>query len=182
VGKVNSMLPLPFELDRIVLRKLHTDDLDAFLSYRSDPQVARFQGWEPMTRQQAMALLEHESRFEGFRPGHWSQLGIAMTGDDRLIGDAGVWLADNGESAELGFSLARHAQGQGLGTEAVRGLLQWVFATTAASTILAHADERNESCLRALARAGMERCGLRSQVWKGETCTEVCFRALRSGS
>jgi hypothetical protein len=34
------------ELDHIVLRKLHTGDLDAFLAYRTDPLVARFQGWE----------------------------------------------------------------------------------------------------------------------------------------
>jgi len=182
MNKVKPMLLLPLELDHIVLRKLHTGDLDAFLAYRTDPLVARFQGWETMTRQQATAFLECESRFDGFRPGHWSQLGIAMTKDDRLIGDAGVWLAEDGETAELGLSLARHVQGRGLGTEAVCALLQLILATTPAATVLAHADERNEPCLRALARAGMERCGIRSQVWKEEVCTEVCFRAYRCDS
>jgi len=33
MNKVKPMLLLPLELDHIVLRKLHTGDLDAFLAY-----------------------------------------------------------------------------------------------------------------------------------------------------
>ncbi|MCC6440959.1 MAG: hypothetical protein IT476_10090, partial [Rhodanobacteraceae bacterium] len=36
-SKLKTTLSLPYELDHIVLRKLHTGDLDAFLAYRTDP-------------------------------------------------------------------------------------------------------------------------------------------------
>ena len=32
--------------ERLVLRRFRPEDLDAFVAYRSDPQVARYQGWE----------------------------------------------------------------------------------------------------------------------------------------
>ena len=47
---------LPHSLKRLRLRILRPDDLDAFHAYRSDPVVAKYQGWEPMTTREATAL------------------------------------------------------------------------------------------------------------------------------
>jgi RimJ/RimL family protein N-acetyltransferase len=32
--------------ERLVLRRFRSEDLDAFVAYRSDPQIARYQVWE----------------------------------------------------------------------------------------------------------------------------------------
>jgi len=39
-------VPLPIRTDRLVLRALRPEDVDAFVAYRADPEVARYQGWE----------------------------------------------------------------------------------------------------------------------------------------
>lgn len=175
-----TRLKLPHRLNRILLRRLHPDDLDAFLAYRADPQVARFQGWSPMSSEQALAFLQHESDLDALRPGQWSQLGVTRGDEPDLIGDAGIHLSDDGMTAEIGMSLSRPAQGQGLGTELAGGLIELVFSSTSVNEVLAHADLRNEPCMRALQRAGMTRFATRKTIWKDELCEEACFVQRRN--
>lgn len=170
---------LPHAIGEIQFRPLRTEDLADFLAYRSDPLVARYQGWSPMTEQAALAFLSKEARFAGLAPGKWSQIGIAETATNRLVGDVGVWLSLDASAAEFGISLARHVQGQGLGTAAIQGLIELVFATTTVGEVMANTDERNEPCIRALRKAGMSEVGVRTERYKGELCTELCFRVER---
>ena len=39
-------MTLPLTTARLVLRPLDARDLTAFVAYRSDPDIARHQGWE----------------------------------------------------------------------------------------------------------------------------------------
>lgn len=52
-----SLIKLP----RLRFRVLRREDIAEFLKYRGDPQVARLQGWEPMTEQEAMDFLVSHS-------------------------------------------------------------------------------------------------------------------------
>src|SRR5699024_3286437 len=112
------------------------------------------------------------SQFTGLTPGEWSQVGIAKTANNQLIGDVGVWLSPDSSTAEFGISLARHVQGQGLGANAIHGLIQLIFATTTVGEAIANTDQRNEPCIRALRKAGMSQVGARTETCKGELCTE----------
>lgn len=171
---------LPQSTGRIRLRRLRTDDLMDFLVYRSDPVVARYQGWDLMTRQAALDFLSREAQFTELVPGGWSQLGVTRANNDALIGDVGLWLSPDSSTVEIGVSLARHAQGQGLGSHTLHGLISLVFSATAVTNIVAHTDARNEPCIRALKRAGLLQTGTRTEIYKGEACTEVCFLVERS--
>lgn len=170
---------LPFRLDALVLRTLREDDLEAFHAYRSDPAVARFQGWAPMARSEAAAFLKAQAG-RGLSPGAWLQLGIALQDTDLLVGDAGVWLSGEGSRAEFGLSITPAVQGRGYGTEAVRGLLALLFASTAVQRVEACTDLRNLPCLAALERAGMVRTVVREAEYKGELCREQVFAVERS--
>lgn len=170
---------LPHYAQNIRLRTLRRGDLSEFLAYRSDPLVARYQGWSPMSEHQAMAFLERESSFTEVLPGAWSQLGIATLKDDQLIGDVGLWLSDDATTAEFGISLSRGVQGHGFGTEAAVALIALIFASTSVETIVANTDQRNEPCRRALLRAGMAQVRSRTETCKSEVCTEHCFRVTR---
>jgi len=56
-------MPLPIETDRLILRKFELRDVPAFAAYRSDPEVARFQGWEaPFSEQQAAKFIRSMRR------------------------------------------------------------------------------------------------------------------------
>jgi RimJ/RimL family protein N-acetyltransferase len=141
--------------------------------------VARYQGWSPMTEQAALAFLSKESKFTDLMPGEWSQVGVAKTASNQLVGDVGVWLSPDSSTAEFGISLARHVQGQGLGANVIHGLIQLIFASTTVGEVIANTDQRNEPCIRALRRAGMSQIGARTETYKGKLCTELCFLADR---
>ncbi len=153
--------PLPVSNARLRLRRLAPCDLAAFQAYRGDPEVGRWQGWRPMGEAAAGAFIAGMQASPFCPLGEWFQFGIADA-DDRLIGDIGVCLrADTGLAAaagslhaEIGFSLARAAQGRGLATEAVGRALALVFEHSAAQRIVAISDTRNSASLRLLQRLG----------------------------
>lgn len=134
-----------------------------------------------MSEPQAREFLAKESQFTELVPGAWSQLGIAAIPSNTLLGDAGLWLAPDSTKAEFGISLAAQVQGKGLGSEAIAGLIRLLFSATSISEIVAHTDVRNERCIRALKRAGMTQTDTRTEKYKGEVCTEYCFRQVRLG-
>ncbi len=169
----------PRRCQRLQFRPLRPADLPAFFAYRSDPVVARYQGWEPMDEPAARAFLVDAAGFSRFVPGSWRQLAIARIDDDGLIGDLGVHLSADASEAEFGLSLAREHQGAGLGTEAIAGVIAWLFEATPVQRILADADVRNLPCVHALQRAGMTQVGQREGIYKGEACREWCFRIAR---
>jgi RimJ/RimL family protein N-acetyltransferase len=72
------------------LRALRRSDLQAFLAYRSDPEVARFQGWAPISPEQAAAFLAEMAAPTAWPEGEWLQLAIARSADDALVGDIGL--------------------------------------------------------------------------------------------
>ncbi|HET7268954.1 MAG TPA: GNAT family N-acetyltransferase [Oleiagrimonas sp.] len=171
---------LPHDLRRVRLRTLRSSDLDLFHGYRSDPVVARFQGWTPMSREQASAFLREQSVDDVPVPGSWRQLAIAEVGTDALLGDVGVWVSADGTRAEFGLSIAPVAQGHGYGTECVRGLLALLFSSTPVEEVEASADVRNQPCLAMLARSGMRVIHTRTAEYKGEMCMERVYSLCRS--
>lgn len=177
----NDMLEkLPYNLTRLRLRLLQRSDLHAFHAYRSDPGVARYQGWSPMTMAEAAAFIDSETDKTSHAPGTWRQFALADLGTDMLLGDIGVWLSSDGVHAEFGLSLAPAAQGHGHGSECMRGLLELLFSSTTVTCVIARTDVRNLACVAALARAGMRPVATRQAEYKAESCVEQVFAARRS--
>lgn len=163
---------LPHDTQRLRLRRLHEADLPHFQAYRHDAELGRYQGWLPMDDNAAQAFLQEMAGSPFCPPGAWCQLGIANRGSDRLIGDIGIHLQADRSAAEIGFTLARHAQGQGLALEAVGAAIDLVFAHTPAQRVLGITDARNGASVRLLERAGLRRFTTLDAVFCGEACVE----------
>jgi RimJ/RimL family protein N-acetyltransferase len=144
--------PLPHGAGRVILRRLTPADLVRFQAYRHDSEFGLYQEWEPLPDQVAIQLLEDMSDIPLFPLGGWVQLGIADRQTNDLVGDVGVCVSADATEAEIGFTLAREAQGSGLGTEAVRELIDIIFNQTDVGRIVAIADERNTRADRLLIR------------------------------
>lgn len=163
----------------MTLRRLSPDDLAAFQAYRHDPEVGRWQGWQPQSDAQALAFLTEMASAPLFVPGTWSQLGIADALTGQLIGDLGIHISDDSQAAEFGFSLARAAQGRGLARAAVREAVALVFAQTAVQRIHAQTDQRNLACLRLLDRLGAVKLAEIATEFRGEPCVEIRYELDR---
>jgi RimJ/RimL family protein N-acetyltransferase/predicted enzyme related to lactoylglutathione lyase len=174
-----SAAPLPRLADGVVLRRLAASDLQAFQAYRLDPEAGRYQGWSPMTDAEAGAFLLEMSTVDLFRPGLWSQIGIAESGGAALIGDIGLFLAGDGRHAEIGFTLGRAAQGRGLGSRAVRAAVALAFEQAGVERVLGITDARNLKSIRLLQRIGMRLAEVRGAVFRGESCIEHVYAISR---
>ncbi len=162
-----------------MLRRLQADDLAAFHAYRSDATVGRYQGWEPMSRSEALAFIIRMAAASLFEPGVWAQLAIARAEDGSLVGDLGIRVAANLEHAEIGFTLAPSGQGRGLGSAAVAEAIRLLFEQTDVPRVVAVTDARNTPSVRLLERVGMSRVESCETVFKGEPCTEWTYAKWR---
>ncbi len=173
-----------FPAGRVRLRQLRPSDLVDFLAYRSDPAVARFQGFDPCTEAEAAAFIAGQAEAAVPAPaGEWVQLAIARSEDDRLVGDCALQRqAHEPRFGEIGITLSPRWQGQGYASEALTGLLRYCFEELALHRVVALTDTRNQPCVVLLERAGLRREGhFRENGWyKGEWCDEYQYALLRA--
>lgn len=165
---------------RLTLRRFRETDAVALAQYRSDPDVARFKSWTaPVSAETAQGWARDFAAASPSAPG-WFPYAVEVTGERRLIGDIGVLLHENLRQAELGFTLARAAQGRGYATEAVRAVLTDLFETRGLHRVSAECDARNTRSAALLERVGFTREGLRRQAtWmKGEWTDDLVFGLL----
>ena len=122
------------------------------------------------------------SRLDPFPRGAWVQLGLAIGSTNELVGDVGVCIDADDRRAEIGFALARDVQRRGLGTEAVRGLIQFIFERTYVTEVVAVTDQRNLPAGRLLERVGMRQVESRRTVFRGESCVERVWAISRAAA
>lgn len=164
---------------RIILRRLKVSDLADFQAYRRDPEVARYQGWQAMSDAEARTFLSEMNSAIPLQSGQWYQIGIARRSDNMLIGDIGICVASRRAEAEIGFTLSRNSQGQGLGSEAVREAIDFVFACSDVNQLVGITDERNIPSIRLLERVGMSQRDRIATEFQGEPCVEYVFKLSR---
>lgn len=166
---------------RLRLRRFHDDDAAAFSAYRSDPDVARYQGWDaPYGLDQAREFIAALARTHPDTAGEWFQL-AAVDPDGRLVGDVALFVdGDDPRLARIGFTLAASAQGKGYGTEAVTALLDYLLTERRKHRVSADCDARNDRSAALLERVGMRREAhhLASSWWKGEWTDEYVYAVL----
>ena len=166
---------------RLVLRPLRLSDAAGVFAYRSDPEVARYQIWEPRDVKDVRCFIEGLQDREPDTPDTWYQLAITLRESKALIGDCGLRFPVNEPNqVEVGITLTRAYQGQGYATEAVKGVLDWLFVSLGKHRIYARVDPRNEASIALLERVGMRKEGhLRESVWaKGEWADDVIYAIL----
>jgi RimJ/RimL family protein N-acetyltransferase len=167
---------LPKSTERLVLRRFVDLDLEQFLAYRQDPQVARFQGWSMLSDAEGQSFINEMQTSAIGIPGEWFQIAIAHKQSNLLIGDIGVQV-DTGDltTVEIGFTLNCQEQGKGYAREAVSALIHLLFKLESINKIVAVTDSRNESSIRLLKRLGMRFSNSVEVEFKGEWCAEQTF-------
>lgn len=167
--------PLPHETPRLRLRRLAASDLRRFQAYRGDAELGRYQGWQAQDAAAALAFLQATAAASFCSAGEWFQLAIAERASDALIGDIGLHLHADTGVAEIGFTLARDAQGRGLALEAVQAAIALLWAHTPAQRVLGITDQRNQPSVRLLQRAGLRPYAMLDTVFRGQACVEQFF-------
>jgi len=150
---MQNHIPTP----RLLIRPMQLSDSAAVLSYRSDPEVVRYQTWRPISDEEIRRFIRNLQGLVPGIPGHWFQFSLVRQSDGKLLGDCGVHVPlERIDVAELGLTLAQAYQGQGYATEALTALIGFCFDTLQLRAILARTVDQNA---RSIALIG--RCGIR---------------------
>src|SRR5438270_14009420 len=92
------------ETSRLRLRHFRDADLPAFIAYRNDPMVAKYQGWEGISEPEAYAFLEEQKDIQAGVPGHGMQIAIECKETGVLVGDCYFMINEHEErQAEIGY-------------------------------------------------------------------------------
>jgi RimJ/RimL family protein N-acetyltransferase len=176
---VTHTIEIPTE--RLTLRPFEPADLEAFVAYRSDPEVARYQGWtSAFSMPDAERFLVDQQGIAFTQPGAWLQLAMVDRETGAVRGDCAVHtLDDQPGTTEVGVTLAPASHGSGYATEALGAVVAALFEQQAMHRVFANTDERNAPVHRLLERLGFRREGrmVEADRFKDEWTT-VCVYAL----
>lgn len=144
------------ESDRLLFRPHEPGDREAYCSMEQDPDVRRYVGGAPRTREAAEARFQGALEPLAHRLRLWATV---LKADGCYIGRCGVYphIEDGktipGEGV-LAFYLARAWWGQGLATEAGSAFVRFGFGELGLHKIVTTVDARNAASLRVLEKLG----------------------------
>jgi RimJ/RimL family protein N-acetyltransferase len=168
---------------RLRLRHLEVSDARRIFEYRSHPAVVRFQSWGSESPEAIESFIRNLSSTEPAQPGSWYQVGIGLLSSGELIGDCGFHVLETEpRQAEVGIALAPEFQGQGLASEALRALLNYLFVTLGNDRVYGSVDPRNVRSASLLQRMGMrkEAHHVKSLWFKDEWVDDAIFAITAS--
>lgn len=165
---------------RLVLRRFRPEDAASFAAYRSDPEVARYQGWDaPYLPDEARRFVAGLATEHPDTPDAWYQLALEELATGQHVGDVGLHTDEDGRTATFGITLRRDAQGRGLATEALALLLDYLFLERGKHRVIADCDPRNHAVVALLERVGMRREAHHlASWWDGTTWTDEYVYAV----
>jgi RimJ/RimL family protein N-acetyltransferase len=173
----------PLETDRLIVRHFEDGDLDAFVAYRNDPEISRYQSWDSISAPRAQAFIQEQKRLQPGEPGRWFHFALAARNGEQLAGDVGlqVLLADV-RQAQVNISLAGEYQGRGLAAEALTAVLDFAFIQMDLHRVVAVTDAQNQPAVALLERLGLRREGhFIKNIWfKGAWADEYLYAVLQA--
>ncbi|HEX5184865.1 MAG TPA: GNAT family N-acetyltransferase [Allosphingosinicella sp.] len=146
------------ETPRLRLRAFNQDDLAIWAPVMADPEVARYLGGHPFSREETWRrILSSTGAWSLLGYGYWA---VERKGEGDPIGQIGFadFKRDMRPSIEglpeMGWIFAPHAHGKGYATEAVQAALDWADARLKAPVIPAIIDHGNAPSIRLAERCG----------------------------
>ena len=154
----------------LIIRRFEPGDFDALFSYRSDPQTAQFQCYEPMSREEVSTFLKAFENKTFGQEGEWVQYAIVTKADNELVGDCAAFLSSaEGKTAEIGVSIHPAWQGRGIANEALAGLINWLFEKFEMQRIEAVVELENIVSIALLEKLGFQEvASIVPHTWKNK--------------
>ena len=148
--------PNVIETERLALRRLTLNDLDALAAIYSDEDVRQYFPEGILTYEQTREELEWiiNVYYGQYGFGLWA---TTLKETNEFIGRCGLlpWTIDGREEVEVAYLLAKEHWGRGLGTEAARAILAYGFGELHLSRLICLIDPANEASVKVAIKIGM---------------------------
>jgi RimJ/RimL family protein N-acetyltransferase len=172
-----------FATNRLIIRNLKDSDLEDFYQYRSKPEIARYQGFDPFSREQACGFIAAQKEKVFGTPGEWMQFGIELSKTGKLVGDCAIHLQkENPLIAELGITISDLYQRRGYAKETMSGLMDFLFGKNKIHRIVETVDAENDASILLLKSLSFrqEAHFINSIFFKGKWGSEFQFAMLQN--
>lgn len=172
-----------FSTERLCIRNLKPSDLEDFHQYRSNPEVAKYQGFDPFTWELSRDFIDSQKDKKIGTPGEWVQFGIESIQLHQLIGDCAVHLQkEDPQIAELGITISDLYQRQGYAKETMGGLMQYLFQEKNILRVIVTVDAENEASIQLMKSLSFRQSGhfIQNVFFKGKWGSEFQFTKLAS--
>jgi RimJ/RimL family protein N-acetyltransferase len=140
--------------ERLLLRTFLLDDLPFYAALNADPEVVRYLGGEPLTREHSddiAAWANEVHAEEGI-----GLITVARREDGAFLGMCGLHHQESfPDEVEVAWRLARKHWGNGYATEAATAWLDHAFGVLHLPRVISIADEPNTRSLAVMRRLGM---------------------------
>jgi RimJ/RimL family protein N-acetyltransferase len=144
---------IAFETERLLFRDHEQNDLDAYCAMEADPEVRRYVGGAPRTREAAeKKFLVHLKP----RNPRWQLWATVYKPEGCYIGYCGVYHGHAPREGVLGYYLARPYWGRGLGTEAARAFVDFAFNDLDFTRVIASVQDGHAASMRIMEKLGYE--------------------------
>ena len=167
--------------ERLLLRDITIDDKQAIFDYRSDSEANKFQSWIPETLEDVDRFI-HRNNKEFNQPESWYQVLITDKETKAVIGDVGIhFFGSENLQVELGITLNKNFHGKGYASEALKGVINFLFNDLKKHRIMASIDPDNIDSLNLMERIGFRKEGhfVKSLFWKNNWVDDVIYALLQ---
>jgi RimJ/RimL family protein N-acetyltransferase len=158
------------ETERLILREFRSGDIDSHAATLGNPDVMRFVGGKPMSREDSWRrLLSGIGMWQAIGIGGWA---VELKSDGRMVGHCGFFdfqrdMQPNisGEP-EMGWIFDSSVHGQGIASEACSRALLWADEVLRAPSYPAIIDLENAASIKLARKLGFER--RENAIYRGE--------------
>lgn len=167
--------------ERLLLRDITIDDKQAIFDYRSDAEANKFQSWIPETLEDVENFIQRNNK-EFNQPESWYQVLITDKETKCIIGDIGIhFFGSENLQVELGITLNKFHQGKGYASEALKGIIDFLFNDLNKHRIMTSIDPDNIDSLNLMERIGFRKEGhfVKSLYWKNNWVDDVIYAILQ---
>ncbi|MDR0929576.1 MAG: GNAT family N-acetyltransferase [Oscillospiraceae bacterium] len=168
------------ETERLILRRFTLDDAEAmFRNWASDPKVTKFLMWQP---HESVAVSKSilEQWVNSYQSPEYYSWAIVPKSLGEPIGNiAVVYAHPKVESLEICYSMGTAWWNQGIMTEALKAVIQYLFEQVGARRVDATYNPINVGSGRVMAKAGMRYEGtLRGMSRNNMGITDKAYYAI----
>lgn len=144
------------ETNRLILREIHLEDIDAiFNGWMQDEDVSRYMWWK------ASDDINETKDFVKFEVGNlendkWNRWIIVLKDTNEIIGTCLIYFNEEGEYWDISYNLGKKFWGNGYATEAMRAVLKYAVGVMKIKEIITTYAIENKASGHVLKKLGFQ--------------------------
>jgi len=169
------------ETDRLILRRYEIGDAAAmYKNWASDSEVTKYLMWQPHSSVTVSHSIIKEwlNEYSNDNYYHWAIL-LKENGNEPIGDIAVVHMNEEVSMMHIGYCIGRNWWHQGITSEALNAVIDYLFDVVDVNRIESRHDPRNPNSGGVMKKCGMKYQGtLRSSDWNNQGICDACYYAL----